>query len=118
VSKDSITQDHTPEPRERRWHKVGGAKPSTHGTFCRFDAPGQRLEGTWLGWRPGPFGDVGALETSTGIKTFSPSTVLRDQLADVEEGSLVRIVCEGKRTSKAGREYKAFTVMVAEGGAT
>ena len=95
------------------WRTVGESESS--GRFFKWDQPGQSLEGRWLGWRPGPFGNNGAIETyEDGVRTFQPNLVLTGKLKDIAEGATIRIVYEGQRTSKTRRAYKNFTVQVAD----
>ena len=93
---------------EKRWRQLSG------GTFYKFEETGQVLEGIWLGTKSGKFGDNGMVEVLGEVKLFSLNTALKD-LMRVKPGAEVRIEYMGKQTSKGGNEFKAYTVLVADG---
>jgi hypothetical protein len=57
---------------------------------------------------------LGHIETRAGVKTFSHSQVLSDQLTSLDKGTLVRITFTEWKTSKAGRRYRGFDVDIAK----
>ncbi|MBI3937158.1 MAG: hypothetical protein HY323_09290 [Betaproteobacteria bacterium] len=93
---------------ERRWHPVGSS-----GNFMKWIEKGQKVEGAWEGSTPGKFGDLGIVKQPDGMKvTFPLHTVLADRLRRVREGAEILIEYLGKETSKGGRTFKNFEVMV------
>jgi hypothetical protein len=92
----------------KRWRQVG------YGQFQKWEMAGQELEGTWQGIHDGRFGPLGTLETGEGRLTFPLPVALRDRLAQVKLGALVRVRYTGLQTSNAGRTFKGFEVFVAE----
>ncbi len=92
----------------KRWRQVG------QGQFKKWETPGQEVEGTWQGVHEGRFGPLGTLETDGGSLTFPLPVALRERLAKVSTGALVRLRYIGLQTSNAGRTFKGFEVFVAE----
>ncbi len=92
----------------KRWRQVG------QGQFKKWETPGQELEGRWQGVHEGRFGPLGTLETDGGSLTFPLPVELRERLAKVSTGALVRLRYIGLQTSDAGRTFKGFEVFVAE----
>ena len=90
----------------KRWRQIG------QGQFHKWETPGEEFEGTWRGMHDGRFGPLGTLETSDGLVTFPLHAALLERLKLVCEGAEVLIRYTGKRTSKAGRVFKAFEVFV------
>ena len=95
---------------QKRWKQLSG------GTFFKFEAPNDKLEGTWQGTETGKFGDNGVVETADGERhLFTMNTALKDLLR-VTPGTAVQITYIGKRTAKgSGNEFKAFTILVEDG---
>src|SRR6266852_1455517 len=91
----------------KRWRQIG------QGQFHKWETPGDEFEGTWRGMRDGRFGPLGTLETPEGLVTFPLHAALLERLKLVREGAEVLIRYTGKQTSKAGRIFKAFEVLVA-----
>jgi hypothetical protein len=96
---------------EKRWRDIG------QGSFVKWETPGQEIEGTWHGTKPGKFGDLGIIETMEGRVSFPLHTTLAQDLQLVKEGGEVRVRYLGKRKTKDGaREYKHFQVSIAGDG--
>lgn len=93
---------------DKRWHPVGSS-----GNFKKWTEKGQAVEGLWEGTTPGKFGDLGIVKQADGTKvTFPLHTVLADRLQRIREGAEILIEYLGKETSKGGRTFKNFEVMV------
>jgi hypothetical protein len=91
----------------KRWRQIG------QGQFHKWETPGDELQGRWQGPHDGRYGPLGTLETPEGFVTFPLHTALIERLNRVREGTEVLIRYTGRRTSKAGRVFKAFEVYVA-----
>jgi hypothetical protein len=91
----------------KRWRQLG------YGEFHRWETPGDELEGRWHGSHDGRYGPLGTLETKERLITFPLHAALCDRLNRVQQGQEVLIRYTGKRTSAAGRVFKAFEVYVA-----
>jgi hypothetical protein len=92
----------------RRWRQ---------GQFHKWEAPGEEREGTWQGQRDSQYGPLGTLDTADGRVTFPLHAALLARLRLVRTGAYVLIRYTGPQTSKAGRIFKAFEVLVAAGAA-
>ena len=95
----------------KRWRQIG------QGQFHKWETPGDEFEGTWRGMHDGRFGPLGTLETPDGLITFPLHAALLERLKLVREGAEVLVRYTGKQTSKAGRVFKAFEVLVADADA-
>jgi len=96
---------------QKRWKQLSG------GQFFKFQSPGDSLEGIWRGTQTGKFGDNGVVEANGATHLFSMNTALKDLLR-VKPGTEIRIEYLGKQTSKAGNEFKAYSVFVEDGATT
>jgi hypothetical protein len=90
----------------KRWRQIG------RGQFHKWDTPGDELEGAWQGSHEGRFGQLGSLETLSGLLTFPLHAALLERLKRVRIGADVLIRYTGPQTSKAGRLFKGFEVFV------
>lgn len=89
------------------------------GGFVKFDTPGKTVEGeiTKVDYdRQGEYGpqDVYTFKTDEGVVLVGASSILADKLKaeGAKPGVLAGIRYNGKRTSKNGREYKDYSVIV------
>lgn len=95
---------------DAKWKPVGGLG----GDLLKWERDGQNLEGLWLGLHDGKFGPLGSLQLPDGTKVRFPChTALLDRVKRVKEGAEIFIQYLGKQKSKAGREFKAFEVFIA-----
>lgn len=91
----------------KRWTQVG------QGEFHKWTEPGDALEGIWRGSHDGQYGPLGSLDTAQGRVTFPLHTALFSRMEGIKEGAEIRIIYNGKATSKGGREFKSFGVFEA-----
>ncbi len=80
-----VTEERKDMSSLKRWRQVG------QGQFKKWETPGQELEGRWQGVHEGRFGPLGTLETDGGSLTFPLPVALRERLAQVSTGALVRL---------------------------
>src|SRR5712692_6408791 len=92
----------------KRWRRIG------QGQFHRWETSGDTFEGIWRGTHDGRFGLLGTLDTEVGTVVFPLPAALHARLTQVRPGSLVLVRYTGLQTSKAGRTFKAFEVLVAD----
>lgn len=82
----------------------------------RPEEPGDALAGFYFGLREftsarGPFRKH-VFRTKKKIVTVNANTVLNNALKDVREGTPVKIIYRGERTSSRGWTYKDYSVLV------
>lgn len=100
------------------WKQVGGGG----GDFISWKSkvPGDGIEGIWRGTEPNQYeGEDGKIEMADGrtVRIGFPTALERrfagdDKNDPIEVGTLVKIVYEGKKTSKKGNSFHAFTVYI------
>lgn len=93
---------------QKRWKRLSG------GTFFKFSAKGDCLEGVWQGTQDGKFGENGVVEVGGVFQIFSLNAALKD-LIRVPKGTAVSITYTGKRVAKSGVEFKGFDVLIEDG---
>ena len=84
--------------------------------FFKWEEVRQTVEGTWKGTVEGEHGELGQIETASGVfLSFPMHTVLTRVFEDIEEGTQVKIVYLGQQASKkSGHFYKNFDVFFNE----
>lgn len=80
---------------------------------------GDEIIGKYIGARqqntPNGLQDYYALETDDGVTFVRSSAGLKRSMDAVPEGSIVKIIFQGKQTSKTGRQFNAFSVYIDDG---
>lgn len=80
---------------------------------------GDSIVGKYIGNRemksPNGMQILYALETDDGLVGVNSSAALARTMATVPEGSYIKIVFNGKQTSKNGRQFNSFSVFIDDG---
>ena len=83
------------------------------GSFLKWteQVAGFTLEGTFLGLTEGDYGPLGQIERpDAAIVKFPMPAVLKDRLT-MPRGTYVKLIYEGRRPGKNGKDYHAFEVL-------
>jgi len=92
-------------PTNKKWLRFS----RSYDEFFKFDKPGDKLEGFWIGARPGKYDNrLGRVSTDDGkVIAFSLTVALRE-LELLPTGTEVRIVFSGWEQTKGGFSLKPF----------
>jgi hypothetical protein len=79
---------------------MGERIPLHDGGFISWKEKGQKLEGTFAGWRKGEYGELAVLQTINGKVAVATPTTLRSALQGVSVGTRIEIIYRGEDAAK------------------